>query len=66
MRLPKINAAVVERAGGSEKPCDGSPISALKICAVDSRTSEGFRAYRNAEIAARWSPIIKAANIKPE
>ena len=63
--VAKLNAAVVRgarRSGGAEAH---RRRSAWSIRPRDQQTPEALRAHQKAEIA-KWWPIIKAANIKPE
>ena len=62
--IAKINAAVVNTLV-DQKTVRRLADLGIEIPPREQQTSEGFRAYHNAEIA-RWWPIIKAANIKPE
>ena len=48
------------------RPCrSGSPISARSFPARSRRRRKAFGAFHKAEME-KWTPIIKAANIKPE
>ena len=62
--IARINAAVVETLADESI---GRRLSALgiEIPAREQQTPEGLRAYHKAEVA-KWAPILKAANIKPE
>jgi tripartite-type tricarboxylate transporter receptor subunit TctC len=62
--IAKLNAAI---AGALADPAVQKKLSEIgqELPAPEQITPEGFGAYHRAEME-KWTPIIKAANIKPE